>query len=468
MKHLAFIIILAFVFVFLISLNSVSADLPTYTVKLTPSFDTWIDLSTMSWHNDSTTLDFEGSCCGSADKWRNRIAVEWNTSSIPDGSAITNVSINFTYTTLWIDYNSYMYVHQFSNQPTKSNATTVWDDAKDGGRLDWYKGYSRRGTSTATGYYEFNTTGDGDNDFQKWSYDPCQDLQDNLTADWFAVGIIGRSAYDFRTAEGSIASLENTSTDPMYLWVEYYYNGPYVSNESPSNEATGVALQPNTCIDLEHPSGTNMDIEWQWLDGAVWKTYGTNSSVTNGTYCQSFTNASVINTTYYWRVRVNDSFGNWTNMSYSFTTYDYFDIDFNWTIVEQNYTEYGFTYHIVNFSDITNVTSLTIDNWIWDLGNGEVISGIFPYFKNVSTRYEQKWNTSLYNESAREINVTLTLCNFTSDYEASVTKQISLPRINPSTDYIDFSWMNLLPVIAVIILILLLVAVVIKLVGGVI
>lgn len=145
-----------------------------------------------------------------------------------------------------------------------------------------------------------------------------------------------------------------------------------------------------------------------------------------------------------------------------------FEVDFEWTIVEQNYTEYGFTYHIVNFTDITNTTGLTIDNWIWDLGNGEVISGIFPNFKNVSTRYEQEWNTSLYNESERKINVTLTLCNFTIEYEQSKTEQISLPRINPSTDYIDFSWMNLLPVVAVIILILLLVAVVIKLVGGVI
>lgn len=300
--------------------NAEAATPQTYTIKLEPTFDSWIDYGYKTWHNDTTSLDFDGLCCGSTSKWRDRTVIEWNTSAIPDNAVITNASINITYTSCSIDNNAYHYITNITNQPSKTgSALTVWNDCIDGSSYD--DCYSRRGAKTGAHTYEFNTSGTGDSTFDAYD-DPLYNLQNYLTEDWFAIGTYGRSDYSYRRSEGSIASIENPSSDPIILWVEYTYNGPYIDNPSPSNGATEVSAQPNTCIDLEHPSGTNMDIEWQWYNtsSSAWETYGTNTTITNGTYCQQFLNATLSSTTYQWRILANDSYGNWTNRTFSFTT----------------------------------------------------------------------------------------------------------------------------------------------------
>ena len=399
-----------------IPLPKVQAAPQTYTIKIAPSFDTWIDYDTYTWHNDSTTLDFNGHCCNSGTKWKNRIAVEWNTSDIPDTAIITNASINFTCTVLDIDYNSYMYVNQISNKPTESTAISLWQDCQDGGAAQWDQGYTRRGTSTATGYYEFNTTGDGDVNLQLWSMDPCQDLQDNLTADWFAVGILGRSSFAYRIAQGHIASLESPSYEPMYLWVEYTFNGPYIDDPSPSNGASEVSLSPQTCIDLSHPSGTNMDIEWQWYNtsDSTWHTYGTNNTVTNGTYCQLFDNATLPATTYQWRVRANDSFGNWSNRSFSFTTVgcapptnldcnrnDSYSINVSWTeFPDGTGTTHTLVYYRLGFSPPTYLSGTLGANTTNEYAVIEGLDNAECYSFGLYTNYEDSegdWTLSSRN-----------------------------------------------------------------------
>jgi hypothetical protein len=65
-----------------------------------------------------------------------------------------------------------------------------------------------------------------------------------------------------------------------------------------------------------------MNITWYWgTDSSCPNYYGINSSVTNGTYSQTNdNNFSSYDTTYYWKVVVNDGHGGWTNETYHFTT----------------------------------------------------------------------------------------------------------------------------------------------------
>jgi len=63
-----------------------------------------------------------------------------------------------------------------------------------------------------------------------------------------------------------------------------------------------------------------MNITWLSNSSGSWQVFGTNTSVSNGTYHQTFSNASVNGQWWYWKVNVSD--GNNTNISsvYKFYT----------------------------------------------------------------------------------------------------------------------------------------------------
>jgi hypothetical protein len=96
---------------------------------------------------------------------------------------------------------------------------------------------------------------------------------------------------------------------------------PMIMDEGPTNKSWGVSILPQLNITVMNPDGAAMTITWSSNSSGSWQVFGTNSSVTNGTYHQLNTNFSSNNTKYWWKVSVTD--GTDTNTSlYYFSTPD--------------------------------------------------------------------------------------------------------------------------------------------------
>jgi len=83
-----------------------------------------------------------------------------------------------------------------------------------------------------------------------------------------------------------------------------YY--PIVSSPIPADGATGISIQPVFNITVSDPDGDTMNITWLSNSSGSWQVFGTNSNVGNGTYHQTFSNASVNGQWWYWKVNVSD------------------------------------------------------------------------------------------------------------------------------------------------------------------
>jgi PKD repeat protein len=94
---------------------------------------------------------------------------------------------------------------------------------------------------------------------------------------------------------------------------------PEISNPFPSNGSTGVMISPMLKIIVSDPDSANISITWLSNSSGSWIPFGTNSSVGNGLYAQSFINASVNGQWWYWNVSVDD--GKSTNVSDVFKFY---------------------------------------------------------------------------------------------------------------------------------------------------
>ncbi|MCX6665694.1 MAG: PKD domain-containing protein, partial [Euryarchaeota archaeon] len=87
----------------------------------------------------------------------------------------------------------------------------------------------------------------------------------------------------------------------------------------PANQSTGVSITPFMNISVNDYNGDSMTITWYSNSSGFWVAFGTNSSVTNGTYHQTNNNFSDVGTIYWWSVNCNDGMS-WTNETYLFTT----------------------------------------------------------------------------------------------------------------------------------------------------
>ena len=133
----------------------------------------------------------------------------------------------------------------------------------------------------------------------------------------------------------SSMDIANTSGGARYL--DYYncrsyfppvltlvWNGPEITNEYPVNESVDISIgMHNHSIQVNDSTGLNMDIKWFWRPGIYysWSEFGTNTSVTNGTYYQdNSVNYTYYGHPYFWKVCINNSDGIWNNQTYEFTT----------------------------------------------------------------------------------------------------------------------------------------------------
>lgn len=106
-----------------------------------------------------------------------------------------------------------------------------------------------------------------------------------------------------------IGAYESLSSNPS----------PTITFENPSDTSTGVSLQPVCNVTVNDPNGDSMNVSFASNYSSSWVIYQTNSTVGNGSYQWSFTNANNYNTKYWWRVYCNDGTTN-VSETYSFTT----------------------------------------------------------------------------------------------------------------------------------------------------
>ena len=81
---------------------------------------------------------------------------------------------------------------------------------------------------------------------------------------------------------------------------------PGISNPYPADGSNGISISPALNITVSDADGDNMNIIWLSNSSGSWQVFGTNNSVGNGTYHQTFSNATENGKWWYWKVNVTD------------------------------------------------------------------------------------------------------------------------------------------------------------------
>ena len=109
-----------------------------------------------------------------------------------------------------------------------------------------------------------------------------------------------------------------------YELYEFDFNNsrpvPTITNPGPANESRGITIKPQMNITVNNLDGNSMTISWYSNSSGSWQLFGTNSSISNGTYHQRNNNFSSNNTKYWWKVIVTDGTDMNTSWYYFSTT----------------------------------------------------------------------------------------------------------------------------------------------------
>ena len=195
--------------------------------------------------------------------------------------------------------------------------------------------------------------------------------------------------------------------DNITLWTSeltFVNTAPSISGESPSDNAVDVSLTTPLyalCSDYDNDS---LNATWysnvsgHWVryptNWSIWQSFATNTtSFSNNTnITQTFTDAYLYNTTYYWSVNLSDG-ENWTNVTYSFTT-EVMPVSTVFTATPNGYTQMELVWtstHDLFIVERNNVTE-------WSQGEGtEIYNGsAFNYTDTGltagTTYYYQVWS----------------------------------------------------------------------------
>jgi len=98
------------------------------------------------------------------------------------------------------------------------------------------------------------------------------------------------------------------------------YNPPEISTPYPANGGIGMSLNSMLNITVSDTDGDLMNITWSSNSSGSWQVFGTNNSVSNGTYHQTFLNATENGKWWYWCVNVTDGRNYTTSSIYKFYT----------------------------------------------------------------------------------------------------------------------------------------------------
>ena len=213
-------------------------------------------------------------------------------------------------------YNNKKWGCGIGDNPNTVTGSTLTENTKYYLSMTWDGIYAHgylNGTSDFgdTSYSNLNST--GNIYFMAWN--ASHEYIDG-TIDEFRVSKIERNSSWIKTTY-------NTIINPLSfisVGIEEMQSNIIVFDPYPADGAIGVELTPIMSISVSHSSGNQMNITWKWNNSGSWDIFGTNYSVFNGTYNQINMNFSSNQTTYEWRVEVDDGIGNWNNKTYSFTT----------------------------------------------------------------------------------------------------------------------------------------------------
>jgi hypothetical protein len=89
--------------------------------------------------------------------------------------------------------------------------------------------------------------------------------------------------------------------------IQVTYNAyPSVSGIYPVNGAIGIPITPTMNLTISDADGDTMNLTWWSNSSGSWQIFGTNNSITNGTYHQTFSNATVNGQWWYWKYNISD------------------------------------------------------------------------------------------------------------------------------------------------------------------
>ena len=215
--------------------------------------------------------------------------VQWDTSSIPDGSEIISVRLSI-YLDPWInpfigryvdDYKVDMDFYEMSRKPSSygrgnpndNRGRDLFNDAKDGTLYTWYTYVFQGG-----GWYDINLGSSA-----------AQDLENQLGSDWYAVGFHEFTEREDGTGQdrgvsllgGGYCYLRVTYTPPPADYDEYFCSvkvNPFDNNGDGYNDAVQVKMDVDTTNGtlmvhvngyLDNPSGTQI-----YSDSDSWQISG--------------------------------------------------------------------------------------------------------------------------------------------------------------------------------------------------
>jgi len=146
-------------------------------------------------------------------------------------------------------------------------------------------------------YHFYNLPSNG-----AWSswYDITDDTNAPSSWSWIDVGNLDCSVIVAEIAEGDTLYCSKVEIRVTYS------ESPVVSNPVPADGTINVSISPTLSINVSDADGDSMNITWYSNSSGSWVSFGTNNSVGNGTYYQTFSNASVNGQWWYWKVIVDD------------------------------------------------------------------------------------------------------------------------------------------------------------------
>jgi len=105
--------------------------------------------------------------------------------------------------------------------------------------------------------------------------------------------------------ESSIIGMYTVYCSKVEIQVTY---NPYPSVTSlyPINGANGIPIAPVMNLTINDADGDTMNITWWSNSSGSWQIFGTNNSVNNGTYYQTFSNATENGQWWYWKYNISD------------------------------------------------------------------------------------------------------------------------------------------------------------------
>jgi hypothetical protein len=149
--------------------------------------------------------------------------------------------------------------------------------------------------------YETSITADTWSQWFDITYDPFAPQ----TWTWTEIDILDCDVIAENIPMGPPFTLKCSKIEIRVTYTLPNYN-PVISDPVPADDATGISIQPLLNITISDADGDYMNISWLSNSSGSWQTFGTNNSVSNGTYHQTFINVSENGKRWYWKVNVSD------------------------------------------------------------------------------------------------------------------------------------------------------------------